>query len=144
MFDIGWGKLVIIGVVALIVIGPKELPAVLRTRRPVDGQDPPHGVGIPGPVPGGDARGRDGRPEEAGRRDDRRRQGLSTDFDPLAAVKKEVDSFAADPLGRHAAGDAPRRTRRSAGHARADVVGRADARNRRRCRVDAGGAAAAI
>jgi sec-independent protein translocase protein TatB len=31
MFDISWGKLVIIGVVALIVIGPKDLPAVLRT-----------------------------------------------------------------------------------------------------------------
>src|SRR5256885_11676945 len=31
MFDISWGKLVIIGVVALIFIGPKELPAVLRT-----------------------------------------------------------------------------------------------------------------
>jgi sec-independent protein translocase protein TatB len=30
MFDISWGKLVIIGVVALIVIGPKELPSVLR------------------------------------------------------------------------------------------------------------------
>ena len=30
MFDISWGKLVIIGVVALLVIGPKELPAVLR------------------------------------------------------------------------------------------------------------------
>ena len=31
MFDIGWGELVVIGVVALIAIGPKELPAVLRT-----------------------------------------------------------------------------------------------------------------
>src|ERR1700737_2714496 len=30
MFDISWGKIVIIGVVALIFIGPKELPAVLR------------------------------------------------------------------------------------------------------------------
>ena len=30
MFDIGWTELVIIGVVALIVIGPKELPGVLR------------------------------------------------------------------------------------------------------------------
>jgi sec-independent protein translocase protein TatB len=30
MFDIAWGELVVIGVVALIVIGPKELPAVLR------------------------------------------------------------------------------------------------------------------
>jgi sec-independent protein translocase protein TatB len=30
MFDIGWSELVLIGVVALIVIGPKELPGVLR------------------------------------------------------------------------------------------------------------------
>lgn len=30
MFDLSWGKLVIIGVVALLVIGPKELPGVLR------------------------------------------------------------------------------------------------------------------
>lgn len=31
MFDIAWSKLMIIGVVALIVIGPKDLPGVLRT-----------------------------------------------------------------------------------------------------------------
>lgn len=31
MFDIGWGELLLIGVVALIAIGPKELPTVLRT-----------------------------------------------------------------------------------------------------------------
>src|SRR5688572_24638070 len=31
MFDIGWSELLVIGVVALIVIGPKELPTVLRT-----------------------------------------------------------------------------------------------------------------
>ena len=30
MFDIGWSELVLIGVVALIAIGPKELPGVLR------------------------------------------------------------------------------------------------------------------
>lgn len=30
MFDIGWSELLLIGVVALIVIGPKELPGVLR------------------------------------------------------------------------------------------------------------------
>src|ERR1700691_2875631 len=30
MFDIAWGEFVVIGVVALIVIGPKELPGVLR------------------------------------------------------------------------------------------------------------------
>lgn len=31
MFDIGWSEFLLIGVVALIVIGPKELPTVLRT-----------------------------------------------------------------------------------------------------------------
>jgi len=31
MFDIGWGEFLVIGIVALIVIGPKELPGVLRS-----------------------------------------------------------------------------------------------------------------
>src|SRR6266508_4367171 len=31
MFDIGWGELLLIGIVALIVIGPKELPGALRS-----------------------------------------------------------------------------------------------------------------
>ena len=30
MFDIGWSELIVVGVVALVVIGPKELPGVLR------------------------------------------------------------------------------------------------------------------
>jgi sec-independent protein translocase protein TatB len=31
MFDIGWGELLLIGIVALVVIGPKELPGALRS-----------------------------------------------------------------------------------------------------------------
>ena len=31
MFDIGWTEIAIIGLVALIIIGPKDLPRVLRT-----------------------------------------------------------------------------------------------------------------
>ena len=31
MFEIGWSELLLIAVVALIAIGPKELPTVLRT-----------------------------------------------------------------------------------------------------------------
>jgi sec-independent protein translocase protein TatB len=31
MFGLGWGEMVVIGIVALIAIGPKELPGVLRT-----------------------------------------------------------------------------------------------------------------
>ena len=34
MFDIGWSELLVIGVVALIAIGPKELPGVLRMVGP--------------------------------------------------------------------------------------------------------------
>lgn len=31
MFDLGWSKLLIIAVVAIVVVGPQELPALLRT-----------------------------------------------------------------------------------------------------------------
>jgi len=31
MFEIGWSEILLIGIVALIAIGPKELPGVLRT-----------------------------------------------------------------------------------------------------------------
>ncbi|WP_299821881.1 Sec-independent protein translocase protein TatB [uncultured Jannaschia sp.] len=31
MFDIGWSELLVIGVVALIVVGPKDLPRMFRT-----------------------------------------------------------------------------------------------------------------
>jgi sec-independent protein translocase protein TatB len=30
MFDLGWGELLVIGVVALIVVGPKDLPVLFR------------------------------------------------------------------------------------------------------------------
>lgn len=31
MLDIGWAELLVVGVVALLVVGPKELPGLLRT-----------------------------------------------------------------------------------------------------------------
>ncbi|MDT8342962.1 MAG: Sec-independent protein translocase protein TatB [Thermohalobaculum sp.] len=31
MFDIGWSELLVVGMLALIVVGPKELPGLLRT-----------------------------------------------------------------------------------------------------------------
>jgi sec-independent protein translocase protein TatB len=31
MFDIGWTELMVVGVVALIVVGPKDLPGMFRT-----------------------------------------------------------------------------------------------------------------
>ena len=31
MFGLGWGEMVVVGLVALIVVGPKELPVMFRT-----------------------------------------------------------------------------------------------------------------
>ena len=31
MFDIGWTEMLLIGIVALIVVGPKDLPVLFRT-----------------------------------------------------------------------------------------------------------------
>lgn len=31
MFGLGWGEMVVVGIVALIVVGPKELPTMYRT-----------------------------------------------------------------------------------------------------------------
>lgn len=31
MFDLSWGEILIIGLIGILVIGPKELPTVIRT-----------------------------------------------------------------------------------------------------------------
>lgn len=38
MFDIGWSEILVIGIVALVVIGPKDLPRVLRALGKWTGQ----------------------------------------------------------------------------------------------------------
>jgi sec-independent protein translocase protein TatB len=97
MFDIGWSELVVIAVVALVVIGPKELPAVLRTFSQYLGKIRRMASEFQGQF------------QEAMREAEMADLKKSvdemtdvakgfTDFDPLASVKKEVDSFAADPL----------------------------------------------
>jgi sec-independent protein translocase protein TatB len=97
MFDIGWSELLVIGIVALIVIGPKELPGVLRAvgqymtkirRMASDFQ---------------------GQFQEAMREaevadlkkqiDDMTDTAKSyTEFDPIASVRNEIESLSADPL----------------------------------------------
>ena len=98
MFDIGWSELVVIAVVALIAIGPKELPAVLRTVGQYMRKIRSMASEFQGQFQ--DAM------REAEMADIKKSVDEMTDvakgfsdFDPLASVKKEVDSFTADPLG---------------------------------------------
>jgi len=97
MFDIGWSELVVIGVVALIAIGPKELPGVLRTVGQYMGKIRRMASEFQGQFQEA--------MREAEMADLKKSVDEMTDaakglgnFDPLADVKKEVESFAADPL----------------------------------------------
>jgi sec-independent protein translocase protein TatB len=98
MFDIGWSELVVIAVVALIAIGPKELPAVLRTV----GQYMRKIRGMASEFQGQfqDAM-REAEMADLKKSVDEMTDVAKgyTDFDPLADVKKSVESFSADPLG---------------------------------------------
>jgi sec-independent protein translocase protein TatB len=106
MFDIGWSELVVIGVIALIAIGPKELPGVLRTVGQYMGKVRRMAAEFQGQF------------QEAMREAemaDLKKQvdditdaakGM-TDFDPLESVKKDFDSVAAsvsDMDSTHASG----------------------------------------
>jgi sec-independent protein translocase protein TatB len=98
MFDIGWSELVVIAVVALIAIGPKELPAVLRTVGQYMGKIRRMASEFQGQF---HEAMREAEMADLKKSVDEMTdvaKGFS-DFDPLASVKKEVDSFTADPLG---------------------------------------------
>src|SRR3954452_1509049 len=97
MFDIGWSELVVIAVVALIAIGPKELPAVLRTV----GQYMRKIRSMASEFQGQFQEAmREAEMADLKKHVDEMSDAAKgfTDFDPLASVKKEVDSSTADPL----------------------------------------------
>ena len=98
MFDIGWSELVVIAVVALIAIGPKELPAVLRTVGQYMGQIRRMASEFQGQF---QEAMREAEMADLKKSVDEMTdaaKGLA-DFDPLGPVKSEVESFTADPLG---------------------------------------------
>ena len=98
MFDIGWSELVVIGVVALIAIGPKELPGVLRMVGQYMGKIRRMASEFQGQF---QEAMREAEMADLKKHVDEMTDAAKgfTDFDPLGDVKKEVDSFTADPLG---------------------------------------------
>jgi sec-independent protein translocase protein TatB len=98
MFDIGWSELVVIGVVALIAIGPKELPNVLRTVGNYMGKIRRMASEFQGQFQEA--------MREAEMADLKKQVDDMTDtakgftgFDPMSDIRKDIDNLTSDPLG---------------------------------------------
>jgi sec-independent protein translocase protein TatB len=98
MFDIGWSELVVIGVVALIAIGPKELPGVLRTVGQYMGKVRRMASEFQGQF---QEAMREAEMADIKKSVDEMTESATkqfTDFDPIGSVRKEIDSLSADPF----------------------------------------------
>jgi sec-independent protein translocase protein TatB len=98
MFDIGWSELVVIGVVALIAIGPKELPGVLRTVGQYMGKVRRMASEFQSQFQ--DAM-REAEMADVKKSVDEMTESATkhfTDFDPIGTVRKEIESLSADPF----------------------------------------------
>ncbi len=98
MFDIGWSELVVIAVVALIAIGPKELPGVLRAVGNYMGKIRRMASEFQGQF---QEAMREAEVADLKKSVDEMTESASrsfTDFDPIGSVRKEIESFTADPL----------------------------------------------
>jgi sec-independent protein translocase protein TatB len=98
MFDIGWSELLVIGIVALIAIGPKELPGVLRTVGNYMGKIRRMASEFQGQF---HEAMREAEMADLKKSVDEMAESATkgfTDFDPIGSVRKEIDSLSADPL----------------------------------------------
>ncbi|HET7167447.1 MAG TPA: Sec-independent protein translocase protein TatB [Pseudolabrys sp.] len=91
MFDIGWGELVVIGIVALIAIGPKELPTVLRTLGQYMGKVRRMASEFQGQF---QEAMREAEMADLKKQAEDLKSSVSdlTNFDPMASTKKEIES----------------------------------------------------
>ncbi|MGB8039158.1 MAG: Sec-independent protein translocase protein TatB [Pseudolabrys sp.] len=91
MFDIGWGELVVIGIVALIAIGPKELPTVLRTLGQYMGKVRRMASEFQGQF---QEAMREAEMADLKKHAEDLKSSVSdlTSFDPMASTKKEIES----------------------------------------------------
>jgi len=100
MFDISWSEFLVIGVVALILIGPKELPGVLRTLGQWMGKVRRMASEFQGQF---NEAMREAEMEDLKKHIDSMTEGL----DPIEQVRKEVESAVEDkPTTDAAASDA--------------------------------------
>lgn len=100
MFDLSWSELLVIGVVALLVIGPKELPGTLRTlgqwvarirRMAGEFQDQFREA-----LREAEVEEMRKKFEEAGE-EARKAVASHTNFDPIGSIRKELEGAAATP-----------------------------------------------
>ena len=98
MFEIGWGELVLIGVVALIAIGPKELPGVLRTVGQYMAKVRRMASEFQGQF---QEAMREAEMADVKKSVDEMTESATkhfTDFDPIGTVRKEIEGLSADPF----------------------------------------------
>jgi sec-independent protein translocase protein TatB len=99
MFDIGWSEFVVIGVVALIAIGPKELPGVLRTVGQYMGKVRRMASEFQSQF---QEAMREAEMADIKKSVDEMTDAATkqfTDFDPIGTVRKEIDSLSSiDPM----------------------------------------------
>jgi sec-independent protein translocase protein TatB len=98
MFDIGWSELLVIGIVALLAIGPKELPAALRTFGQYMGKIRRMASEFQGQF---QEAMREAEMADIKKSVDEMTSAAQdfTSYDPMTEVRKEVDALTGDPLG---------------------------------------------
>ncbi len=98
MFDFAWSEIALIGVVALVLIGPKDMPVALKDVSGADQEGAPHGGRVPDP------RGRHGAGSRSGRGARPVREIRSLDI--RGTIARAVDSDGSHPQGVHRGPDA--------------------------------------
>jgi len=114
MFDISWTEFLLIGVVALIVIGPKELPGVMRTLGQYTRKIRSMAADFQGQF---QEAMREAEMADLKKEVDDMAQSVAGDFaklDPLKSVREDVESIGKDlakpmdrPAGQNAVAEAP-------------------------------------
>ncbi len=108
MLDIGGGELLVIGIVALVVIGPKELPGLLRTAGNAMGKVRRMAAEFRGQF---DEAMREAELEEAKKAfnsvDDAARSATTGGFNPLDTIRNEIKAVKEEMKGPQPAVETP-------------------------------------